>query len=125
MLRDRCGRTASYAGVMSPSGAKTLAIAPVSSIEGGIYTLKRFDLFSPICIILIDGKAKSKKADRGLGARARHAIRQGCGRADGPGRQPFDGRVAGVADRGRGGAAGGEEVDYQSSSSASIRATTG
>jgi predicted HicB family RNase H-like nuclease len=29
--------------------------------RAAFYTLKRFDLFSPTCIILIDGKAKSKK----------------------------------------------------------------
>jgi hypothetical protein len=51
-----------------------------------LYTLKRFDLFSPMCIILIDGKAKSKKADHGPNARAGQAIRQGGGRADGTGR---------------------------------------
>jgi hypothetical protein len=50
------------------------------------YTLKRFDVFSPMCIILIDGKAKSKKADHGRGACAGQAIHQGCGRADGTGR---------------------------------------
>jgi hypothetical protein len=56
------------------------------SIESAIYTLKRFDLFPPMCIILIDGKAKSKEADHGRDARAGQAIHQGCGRADGAGR---------------------------------------
>jgi hypothetical protein len=50
------------------------------------YTLKRFDLFSPMCIILIDGKAKSKEADHGRDACAGQAIRQGRGGADGAGR---------------------------------------
>jgi hypothetical protein len=50
------------------------------------YTLKRFDLFSPMCIILIDGTAKSKEADHGRDACAGQAIRQSCGRADGTGR---------------------------------------
>jgi hypothetical protein len=55
-------------------------------MEPGIYTLKRFDQLAPICIILIDGKAKSEKADDGRDARAGQAIRQGYGRADGTGR---------------------------------------
>jgi len=50
------------------------------------YTLKRFDLFSPMCIILIDGKVKSEKAERRRDARAGQAIRQGGGGADGTGR---------------------------------------
>jgi hypothetical protein len=45
------------------------------------YTLKRFDLFSPKCIILIDGKAKSREAGRGRDARAGQTIRQGGGGA--------------------------------------------
>jgi hypothetical protein len=32
--------------------------------RAAFYTLNRFDLFSPMCIILIDGNAKSKEADR-------------------------------------------------------------
>jgi hypothetical protein len=39
-----------------------------------------------MCIILIDGKAKSKEADHGRDGRAGQAIRQGGGRADGTGR---------------------------------------
>jgi hypothetical protein len=54
--------------------------------KAAFYTLKRFDLFSPMCIILIDGKAKSKEADHGRDARAGQAICQGCGGADGTGR---------------------------------------
>jgi hypothetical protein len=58
----------------------------MGSRGAAFYTLKRFDLFSPMCIILIDGKAKSKEADHGRDARAGQAIRQGGGRADGTGR---------------------------------------
>jgi hypothetical protein len=58
---------------------------PIRS-RAAFYTLKRFDLFSPMCIILIDGKAKSKKPERGHDTRARQTIRQSGGRADGTGR---------------------------------------
>jgi predicted HicB family RNase H-like nuclease len=39
------------------------------------YTLKRFDLFSPMCTILIDGKAKSKEADHGMHVRVRPSVK--------------------------------------------------
>jgi hypothetical protein len=61
--------------------------APAVRSRTAFYTLKRFDLFSPMCIIPIDGTAKSEeKADHGLSARAGQAIHQGCGHADGTGR---------------------------------------
>ena len=43
-------------------------------------------MFSPKGIILIDGKAKSEKTDRGRNACAGQAVRQGGGGADGTGR---------------------------------------
>jgi hypothetical protein len=55
-------------------------------MEPGIYTLKRFDQLAPICIILIDGKAKSEKTGHGRTPHAGQAIHQGYGRADGTGR---------------------------------------
>jgi hypothetical protein len=70
---------------LRPSGLHFL-IAFDERRNPAFYTLKRFDLFSPMCIILIDGKAKSNKADHGRDACAGQAIHQGYGRADGAGR---------------------------------------
>jgi lipoprotein NlpI len=70
------------AKILADSVAKRPTVRSISAF----YTLKRFDPFSPICIILTDGKANSKEADHSLNARAGQAIHQSYGRADGTGR---------------------------------------